>query len=173
MGSRGRPFFLSAATACALAGCGNSGAPTTPSARSPGQVGHHAAATGPATHPAGRQTGTVITVRKSQYGPILFDGADRAIYLFTRDASRASTCSGSCARAWPPVLTKGAPQPSGGLPGALGRTRRRDGSLQVSYGGHPLYYYVGDVKQGEIRCQNVEEFGGTWLVVSRRGTPVR
>jgi predicted lipoprotein with Yx(FWY)xxD motif len=111
-------------------------------------------------------------VRASRYGRILSDGADRTIYLFTRDRSTTSACYGPCAAAWPPVLTRGAPQGAGGLTRAVGTKRRRDGTVQITYGGHPLYYYVGDVKPGEILCQDVEEFGGTWLVVSPGGTPV-
>lgn len=61
---------------------------------------------------------------------------------------------------------------AGGLTRSVGSAHRRDGTVQVTYDGHPLYYYVGDVKPGEILCQNVEEFGGRWLVVSRAGTPV-
>jgi predicted lipoprotein with Yx(FWY)xxD motif len=114
----------------------------------------------------------VITVRNSSYGRILADGADRTIYLFTRDGSTASTCYGACASAWPPVLSNGTPRPAQGLTRHLGTTRRRDGRLQVTYSGHPLYYYVGDVQPGEILCQNVEEYGGTWLVVSRGGRAV-
>ena len=56
---------------------------------------------------------------------------------------------------------------------ALGITRRRDGTAQVTYNGHPLYYYIHDVKPGQILCQNVVEFGGTWLVVSPLGTAIR
>jgi predicted lipoprotein with Yx(FWY)xxD motif len=115
----------------------------------------------------------VITVRSSQYGPIVADGSDRTIYLFTHDRSTTSTCYGPCAAAWPPVLTRGAPRTASGLPNSLGTTRRHDGTLQVTYAGHPLYYYVGDTKPGEILCQNVDEYGGTWLVLSRLGRPVR
>ena len=120
-----------------------------------------------------RLSGTVITERNSSYGQILADAADRTIYLFTRDRSTASTCYGACASAWPPVLTQGTPRPAHGLTHPLGTTRRRDGRLQVTYNGHPLYYYVGDVQPGEILCQNVEQYGGTWLVVSRGGSAVR
>jgi predicted lipoprotein with Yx(FWY)xxD motif len=109
----------------------------------------------------------VITVRSSQYGSIIADRADRTIYLFTRDRSTTSTCYGPCAVAWPPVLTRGRPRPGHRLTGALGTTRRRDGTTQVTYTGHPRYYYIGDTKPGEILCQNVDEFGGTWLVLSR------
>jgi predicted lipoprotein with Yx(FWY)xxD motif len=115
----------------------------------------------------------VIALRTSEYGTILDDRRDRTIYAFTRDASAVSTCYGRCAAVWPPVLTHGAPRRAGGLPGALGTSRRRRGATQVTYDGRPLYYYTGDVSPGEILCQNVEEFGGTWLVVSPSGKPVR
>jgi predicted lipoprotein with Yx(FWY)xxD motif len=121
----------------------------------------------------GRKAGIQISVRASQYGRILGDGADRTIYLFTHDRGTPSTCYGACAAAWPPVLTKGTPIAGSGLNALLlGTTRRRDGTPQVTYAGHPLYYYVADPK-GQILCQNVEEYGGRWLVVSPHGTPVR
>jgi thioredoxin len=121
----------------------------------------------------GRKAGIQISVRASQYGRILRDGADRTIYLFTHDRGTPSTCYGACAAAWPPVVTKGTPTAGSGLNALLlGATRRRDGTLQVTYAGHPLYYYVADPK-GQILCQNVEEYGGKWLVVSPYGTPVR
>jgi predicted lipoprotein with Yx(FWY)xxD motif len=123
--------------------------------------------------PRARTTGIRISVRSSEYGRILRGPNDRTIYLFTHDRSSQSTCYGTCAAAWPPVLTKGAPAAGSGLDARLlGTTRRRGGALQVTYGGHPLYYYVGDVNPGQILCQNVEEFGGTWLVLSPRGTAV-
>jgi predicted lipoprotein with Yx(FWY)xxD motif len=115
----------------------------------------------------------LINVRTSRYGPILADGRDRTIYLFTHDRSTTSACYGQCARAWPPVLTGGAPRRGKGLNGVLGITQRHDGTAQVTDHGHPLYYYVGDTTPGEILCQNVNEFGGTWLVVSPSGKPVR
>lgn len=168
------------AAALVLAACGSSGQP----ARTSGATTSQPARSQPApTQPAApssqpkpappRPAGPAITVRSSQYGPIIADGSNRTIYLFTSDRSTTSTCYGPCAAAWPPVLTRGAPKPAGGLSGSLGTTRRRGGALQVTYAGHPLYYYVGDTKPGEILCQNADEFGGTWLVISRLGTPVR
>jgi predicted lipoprotein with Yx(FWY)xxD motif len=118
--------------------------------------------------------GIQLSVRPSQYGSILRDGTDRTIYLFTHDRSTSSTCYAGCATAWPPVLTTGAPSAGTGLSARLlGTTHRSDGTLQVTYGGHPLYYYVNDVKPGQILCQNVDEFGGTWLVVSPRGAAIQ
>jgi predicted lipoprotein with Yx(FWY)xxD motif len=107
------------------------------------------------------------------YGNVLGDGRGRALYLFTRDRTSQSRCYAACAVNWPPFLTASKPiATNGAQAGLLGRTRRRDGSIQVSYGGHPLYYYVGDRHPGEVLCQNVEEFGGRWYVVTRSGGAV-
>ena len=172
----GSKFMLPAAAiavALALSACGSSGAKTTvPSVTAP----HAAPSTGSRNvglRTAKRPTGRVITVRNSQYGPILADRRDHTIYLFTGDRSPASSCYGRCAAVWPPVLTRGVPSRSGRLHGALVTTRRRDGAAQVTYDGHPLYYYTGDVSPGQILCQNVNEFSGTWLVISPTGKPVR
>jgi predicted lipoprotein with Yx(FWY)xxD motif len=119
------------------------------------------------------QAGAKVTVKPSRYGKVLFDGRGYSLYLFAADRGKRSTCYGACAKAWPPFLTRGKPTAA---PGArsrlLGTTRRRDGKLQVTYAGHPLYYYEHDGK-GEIKCQNVSEFGGLWLVVSPSGKAVR
>lgn len=116
-------------------------------------------------------TGTEIVSAQSQYGPILFDSKQRAIYLFDKELSGASECYGACAEAWPPVLTDGDPRVGAGVDAKLlGTTKRDDGSTQVTYAGHPLYHYIDDPR-GEVLCQNVEEFGGTWLVVEPGGDP--
>jgi predicted lipoprotein with Yx(FWY)xxD motif len=117
---------------------------------------------------------SAIGVASSRYGPALFDGHGYVLYLFTRDPRGLSKCSGKCAIAWPPFLVKRKPR---ALPGAnaklVGVARRRDGNLQATYAGHPLYYYVGDTSPGSILCQNVLEYGGYWLVVNPNGTPNR
>ncbi len=107
----------------------------------------------------------------SQFGEILFDDSEQAIYLFDKEKSSTSECYGECASAWPPVLTRGKPQAAGrAKPDLLGTTRRDDGSTQVTYAGHPLYYYIDD-PPNEVLCHNVNEFGGNWLVVKPDGTP--
>jgi len=114
-----------------------------------------------------------LSVHKTRFGKAIFDGHGGVLYLFVRDKSTKSTCSGACAKAWPPFLTKGTPKAAGAVrEGLIGTTRRKDGSRQVTYGGHPLYYYKGDGK-GEVKCQNVNNFGGLWLVVSPNGKAVR
>jgi predicted lipoprotein with Yx(FWY)xxD motif len=109
----------------------------------------------------------------SRYGKVLFDGGGRVLYTFARDRGNASTCYGGCAAAWPPFTVKRAPKAGAGVHSNLvGTTRRRDGSLQVTYAGHPLYYFTGDKKPGQITCQNVSSFGGLWLVITPNGKPV-
>src|SRR5262245_13705710 len=117
---------------------------------------------------------STLTARDSRYGRILFDGKGFALYAFTKDPKGRSACSGACAAAWPPyIVTKAARAGAGTRPGLLGTTRRADGKLQVTYNGRPLYYYVGERSPGQILCQNVNEFGGLWLVARPNGTLVR
>jgi predicted lipoprotein with Yx(FWY)xxD motif len=111
-----------------------------------------------------------VVVKTSSYGRILFDGRGFVLYGFTRDPRERSACSGACARAWPPYVVKSRPRAGSGTTARLlGTTRRANGSLQVTYAGRPLYYYVGDRKPGQILCQNVTEFGGVWRVVRPSG----
>lgn len=110
----------------------------------------------------------------SAYGSMLFDGSGKALYIFTADPRGRSVCRGACARAWPPFLVRTRPRAGKGARDALiGTTRRAAGALQATYAGRPLYYYVGDRKPGQVRCQNVFEFGGLWLVVRPGGKPIR
>jgi predicted lipoprotein with Yx(FWY)xxD motif len=113
--------------------------------------------------------GITIATGDSQFGEILFDGDQRAIYLFDKESTAESECYGACAEAWPPVLTEGEPQAADAVEsGLLGTTGRDDGTTQVTYDGQPLYYYVDD-PPGEVLCHKVEEFGGLWLVLGADG----
>lgn len=139
--------------------------PRTPEGSSPAR---------PPAGPAADAPPPAITVRASRYGRILFDGRGRALYAFTRDPRGRSVCAGACAGAWPPYLARGSLRAGRGTRRSLlGTTRRADGGLQVTYGGRPLYYYVGDREPGQVLCQNVVEFGGTWLVLRASGRLVR
>ena len=116
--------------------------------------------------------GTVVKVVSSEYGPVVADREGEAFYLFDKEKGKKSECYGDCATAWPPLLTKGTPRAGkGAKQNLLGTTKRRSGRLQVTYAGHPLYYYKDDTP-GNILCQNVDEFGGLWLVVKPNGKPV-
>jgi predicted lipoprotein with Yx(FWY)xxD motif len=123
------------------------------------------------TEPGDRGT---VTSATSRFGRILFDGRGFVLYAFTKDPRSRSVCSGACARAWPPYTVASKPAVTAGVdPMLVGTTRRADRKLQVTYAGKPLYYYVGDRKPRQILCQNVEEFGGLWLVVRPNGRLVR
>jgi predicted lipoprotein with Yx(FWY)xxD motif len=121
---------------------------------------------------SGGQPGITIATEDSQYGTILFDGDHQAIYLFAKESSDRSECYDECAAAWPPVLTAGSPRSGGDVNASLlGTTPRSDGTTQVTYKGHPLYYYESDPR-GQVLCQDVVEFGGRWLVIDPTGNPV-
>ena len=113
---------------------------------------------------------STVVVKASSYGRILFDGRGFVLYGFTRDRRGSSRCRAACAKAWPPYVVKTRPRAGKGVAGAhLGTIRRAGGRLQVTYFGHPLYYYVGDTSPGQILCQNVTEYGGIWRVVRPSG----
>jgi predicted lipoprotein with Yx(FWY)xxD motif len=125
------------------------------------------AADAPAKAPA------TLVVRSSDFGRIVWDGRGRALYAFTADARGRSACSGACAAAWPPYIVKGKLTAGAGVKASLLRTiKRADGRRQVTYKGRPLYYYAHD-PVGQVLCQNVNEYGGLWLVVRPSGALVR
>jgi predicted lipoprotein with Yx(FWY)xxD motif len=131
-----------------------------------------AAVAAPAAQSATKPT---VTAAKSRYGTVLFDGKGRVLYGFTRDKrGKPSTCYGACAQAWPVYYkTSGLRAGTGVKQRLLGTVKRKNGRFQATYNGWPLYYYVGDTSPGAISCQNVNEFGGLWLVVRPNGSLVR
>ena len=114
-----------------------------------------------------------MKVRSTRYGKILVNGDGRALYLFTRETTSKPRCYGTCAQAWPPFFTRGKPRAGTGAKGSLvGSVERRGGKRQVTYNGHPVYYYVTDRRPGQVTCQDIDEFGGTWLVVAPDGNAI-
>jgi predicted lipoprotein with Yx(FWY)xxD motif len=113
--------------------------------------------------------GTTVTVGSSEFGTMLFDSNQQAIYIFQNDSQNKSNCYGECAAAWPPVLTKGEPKAANGADSSLlGTIERRDGSTQVTYAGQPLYFYANE-GPSEVECHNVNLNGGFWWVVGPDG----
>lgn len=138
-----------------------------------GQPEENAAAGNPggATAGAKPRRGPRLKLRDSQFGPVLFDGRNRALYLFTRDPRNKTRCYGACAAAWPPFYAKGRPRAGRGVDRSLlGTIERRDGRRQVTYRGQALYFYVHDPR-GQVLCNDVFEFGGTWYAVDSKGNP--
>jgi predicted lipoprotein with Yx(FWY)xxD motif len=106
-------------------------------------------------------------------GNVLTGPDGRTLYLFEKDTSTSSTCTGSCATAWPPMVTQGAPQAGSGLQaGLLGTFQRADGTMQVTYGGHPLYYFIKDTARGTAAGQDITAFGAGWYVLGADGKKV-
>ena len=157
-----------------LVGCGEDEAPraedpTTPADQSPSatQSTTETPSTKPSTAPA--STGTRLVAAESEFGPMLFDDTGQAIYLFDVEATSAPRCYDACEEAWPPVLTKGNPVAGQGLESVLlGTVERADGSTQVTYGDHPLYFYAHEGKN-EVLCHDVFLNGGNWYVVQPDG----
>jgi predicted lipoprotein with Yx(FWY)xxD motif len=123
---------------------------------------------------AAEASSVTLTLRNTRYGRILFAGNGRVLYAFTRDRRGGpSRCYGACAAAWPVYFSRGTLKAGKGVRQALlGTVRRRDGRRQVTYNGWPLYFYAHE-GPGEVKCQNVDEFGGLWLVVKPTGQLVR
>ena len=161
-----------------LTGCGSSDTPSQ-SSQSSGEASSEAENTSPspsATKPTPTRApdagkGSVIKTASSDFGTMLFDRSGQAIYLFAKERTSKPECYGACAKAWPPVLTEGSPQAHGDTrSGLLSTTRRSDGTSQVTYKGHPLYFYAHEGKH-QVLCHNVDEYGGLWLVVTPKGEP--
>ena len=130
-----------------------------------------AAATRESAAPRATARGPLVKLRDSQLGPVLFSGSDRAIYTFTREGEGApNRCRGECAVAWPPFFAKGRPRAGPGVKPALLGTVRRGSRRQVTYRGQRLYFYEHDPR-GEVLCNDIVEFGGTWFAVTARGGP--
>jgi len=126
-----------------------------------------AAASGSVT--AATSAAAKLSVQSTEYGKVLFGPGGKVVYAFGADKSSTSRCYGVCAAAWPPLLTKGAPLAAPGVESKLlGTTKRRNGTLQVTYAGHPLYYYSAD-KIGKVMCQHANMHGGLWLIVKPDG----
>jgi predicted lipoprotein with Yx(FWY)xxD motif len=112
-----------------------------------------------------------VSAHPSEYGVTLWGPDGKVVYVFGADHGSVSRCYGVCATAWPPLLTSGAPLAGPGVEAKLlGTTKRNDGSLQVTYDGHPLYYYSADMP-GKIMCQHANMHGGLWLIVKPNGEP--
>jgi len=165
------PMFLIAGL-LAVAGCGSDddepdrGAQQSATAT----IDKDAASERQAEEAAGSKgEGTKVIVADSSFGEMLYGSDRQAIYIFERDTRGKSVCYGECAKAWPPVFTDGEPITGKGVKASLlGTVKRRDGRLQVSYAGKPLYYYANE-EPGEVRCHNVNLNGGLWWVVGPNG----
>jgi predicted lipoprotein with Yx(FWY)xxD motif len=157
---------LTAAGALA-AGCGGSG-----SGSGSGGGGGYGGG-GPAPTSGGQSGVATVATANSKLGMILVDGSGRTLYLFEKDQPNQSACAGACAAAWPVDHSSGTPTAGNGVKAALlGTISRSDGTSQVTYNHHPLYYFSGDHGTGQENGQGVDAFGAEWYVVSPAGAKV-
>ena len=115
---------------------------------------------------------TIKTAHRHGLGTILADEEDRTVYLFLDDPPGRSTCYGACASVWPPVTTAGRPKPEGLATSKLTSIHRSDGSTQVAYAGHPLYYYQADTSSDDAYGEGISQFGAEWYALSPAGRQV-
>jgi predicted lipoprotein with Yx(FWY)xxD motif len=126
-----------------------------------------AAATGSAANRA------TVNTRHGKLGTFLVGPNGRTLYLFEKDKTSKSTCSGQCAQFWPPLLTSGKPKAAGKAKSSLfGTTKRSDGKTQVTYNGHPVYYFSQDTKPGQTKGEGFKAFGAKWYVLAPSGKKI-
>jgi len=166
--------------ALAIAGCGGSSSSSSSSetnsgsesASAGGAYGNETAEKEPVKAAPNAEEGTTFVSlgNVSGLGMVLVDSKGMTLYDFHKDKGTESSCYGECASAWPPVLTEGEPQPSNGATASqLGTTERKDGTVQVTYAGHPLYGFIGDKAPGEANGNNVDAFGAEWYALQGSG----
>jgi predicted lipoprotein with Yx(FWY)xxD motif len=127
-----------------------------------------------AAKPAAPPPGSAVDTGSSSIGTILVGANGRTLYLFKKDTGPSSSCYGACASVWPPYTTNGNPVSGSGVQASLlGTTKRSDGTTQVTYAGHPLYFFGGDTVRGSITGEGLKQFGARWWVVSPGGGAIK
>lgn len=167
MGARLRLAFVAGLLGVGLvvAGCGSSSSSSSAAASKP------PASVSPSPAPASATAVSVSTMKGSSGTFLVSSG--RTLYLWVADSPGRSSCSGACAAAWPPLLSQAKPTASAGVSAAaLGRITRSDGSEQVTYKGHPLYFFAGDTGPGMVTGQGSDGFGAKWWLVAPSGSAI-
>ena len=148
-----------------LAACGSSSSSSSPSSS--------ASSTASAAASNTAVSGIKISTAKGSGGVYLTGASGRALYLWMADTGDKSSCSGACAKAWPPLLTKATPTVAGGVTASdIGTITRSNGTKQVTYKGHPLYYFIGDHSAGSVSGQGSDSFGAKWWLLAPSGTAI-
>jgi predicted lipoprotein with Yx(FWY)xxD motif len=157
-----------------LAGCGSKKSSTTSSSTTSNASGKSAgSSSGTSTSGSSGSSAAMVKTTKVDVGTVLVGTDGRTLYLFEKDHGTTSACSGACAQAWPPLTTGGAPKAAAGVKSSLlGTTKRGDGTMQVTYAGHPLYYFQGDSAAGQANGQGSKAFGAGWYVLAPSGKKI-
>jgi predicted lipoprotein with Yx(FWY)xxD motif len=162
-----------AATACSSSGSGSTAAPAASSATAQASTPAAPAGSSASASPGGTAAMIKLGAVSGVPGKFLVDAQGRTLYLFEADKSGTSTCDGACAAAWPPVTVTGSPHAASGVdPMLLGTVKRDDGTMQLTYNKHPLYYFAADTAAGDDHGQGSKEFGAGWYVVNAQGSKI-
>jgi predicted lipoprotein with Yx(FWY)xxD motif len=159
------------AAAALIAACGaSSSSRTTPKVAVTPTTG---ATTATSASPGGA-TPVKLVAKHNKLGTILAAGPNQlTVYLFEKDKGTSSSCTGACAKAWPPVIASGKPEAGGAAQmSLLGTTTRSDGRQQLTYKGHPLYFFVKDKDDGDAYGEGVKAFGSSWYVLAPSGNKI-
>jgi predicted lipoprotein with Yx(FWY)xxD motif len=161
---------LALIAALAIAGCGGG---SDSSSSSSGPYGETSSETTKAAsnEPSSAATATIVSATTvPKVGKVIVDSKGFTLYDFHKDKGTQSSCYGACAQAWPPLTTEGKPQVGeGAMASKLGTTKRKDGTVQVTYAGHPLYTFVEDRKPGEANGNDTSAFGAQWYALFPSG----
>lgn len=156
---------LAAGLLAAACSSGSTSSSSTPAGSSP-------ASQASGSHAAAAATVSLHSLTKVP-GKALVAGNGHALYLFEADKNGKSTCSGACASTWPPFTVSSKPQSGMGVKQSLlGTVKRSDGSMQVTYNGHPLYFFAGDNGAGTAHGEGTEQFGAEWYVMNGHGSKI-
>ena len=151
------------------AGCGSDSDSSTGSAYG-GKGGGSGGGGGGSKATSSGGDGIVSAAEVGELGTVLVDSQGLTLYDFHKDKGGESSCYDACAAAWPPLLTEGDPQAQGPADRSmLGTTKRKDGTVQVTYNGWPLYTYAGDQNPGEANGNDIDQFGAEWYALQPNG----
>lgn len=157
--------------ALAIAGCG--GSSSSSSAETTAETsGSAAKESETAKAPPNAEEGTTFVSLGNVrgLGMVLVNSQGLTLYEFQKDHGDESSCYGACEHFWPPLLTEGEPQPSNGASASkLGTIERKNGTMQVTYAGRPLYTFAEDTKPGEAKGNNLDNFGAEWYALNSSG----
>lgn len=160
-----------AAVALVVAACGSSS--SSSQTRAPATSAPASSGASASTTPSTSTSSLSIGASTGSAGTYLTGASGRALYLWAADAGGRSSCSGACAKVWPPVTVSGSPTAASGVNASdLGTTTRSDGTKQVTYKRHPVYYFIGDKSAGTTNGQGRHAFGANWWLVAPSGAAI-
>jgi predicted lipoprotein with Yx(FWY)xxD motif len=154
----------------AIAGCGSSDDSSAGGGYGSGGRSTSTATTGASESTSGSTAAIVAARTVPKLGKVIVDAKGLTLYDFHKDKGGKSACYGACAQVWPPLLSDGKPQVGeGAMASKLGTSKRKDGTVQVTYAGWPLYTYTADNKPGDATGNDIDSFGAEWYALLPSG----